>query len=272
MNKIDFAIVISAYHCNPNGDPLDSNRPRMDYNGYGWISDVCLKRKIRNRLYDMGKNILLVSNDHPTDGGYSIKSRLDMQKSLNEYAKKKDPVGYTREACKIWIDVRSFGQVFPLKIPGMGLTQSVRGPISIGCAISLSTVDILDIGIAQSTNLTNDSIEKDTNTLGMKYMIDKAAYVSYGSIYPQLAEVTGFSDEDIEIIKNAMATILENDASSSRPSGSMESRLYWWEHETKIGKASPATVHRSLNIRATDEWPFYETEPENIPGIKLTVY
>ena len=106
-NKIDFAVIVTVDHANPNGDPLNGNRPRTTYAGNGEISDVCIKRKIRNRLQDMGEKIFVQSNDRCNDGYDSLRARADATitdyKSTDEYAQK---------ACKEWIDVRSFGQVF----------------------------------------------------------------------------------------------------------------------------------------------------------------
>lgn len=227
MNKIDFAIVILAQHCNPNGDPLNNNRPRQDYEGHGYITDVCLKHKIRNRLMDFGENILMVENTRVTDGLYSVYARVKEQPSLK---KLKDPDLFYKEVCKIWIDVRTFGQVFAFKDKDTGgVSMGVRGPVSIGDALSLDVIDIIDVGITKSTNLVDtENNQKDSATMGAKYIIDRGVYVAYGSISTQLASLTGFNEKDAGILKNAMATILENDSSSARPSGSMGSQLFWW--------------------------------------------
>ena len=87
MNKIDFAIVITAQLCNPNADPLNGGIPRQDLEGYGYITDVCLKHKIRNRFSDFGESVLVLGNDRVSDGLYSIKSRVDAQQELKEYEK-----------------------------------------------------------------------------------------------------------------------------------------------------------------------------------------
>lgn len=273
MNKIDFAIIISAHHCNPNGDPLNQNQPRTDYDGYGIISDVCLKRKIRNRLQDLGAEILIVPNDRVTDGCMSVKARIDSHESLKNFMKKKDSESFIQESCRIYTDVRYFGQVFAFKPKSGGVSIPVRGPVSIGMARSLQTVDILPVSITKSTNNgtpeDGDEYHKDSTTISTKYIIDRGVYVAYGSIFPQLAEKTGFSDEDADLLKNAMATLLENDASSARPSGSMDSHLYWWTHSSSLGKANSTTVHKSLNISPLDTWPYFSCSPDSIPGINL---
>ena len=90
QNKIDFALVIAVHHANPNGDPLNGNRPRETYEGYGEISDVCLKRKIRNRLMDMGANVFVQSDDRRNDEYHSLKDRADACQALAAATKAKD--------------------------------------------------------------------------------------------------------------------------------------------------------------------------------------
>ncbi len=277
MNKIDFALIISARFCNPNGDPLNLNRPRQDYDGYGYITDVCLKHKIRNRFLDNGENVLIVEDSRVTDGLFSVNARVKAHDSLNDYVKRKDPDGFRNEACRTWLDVRTFGQVFAFKASDkddkhIGVSIPVRGPVSIGEARSLDVIDIIDLGITKSTNLDDaGGRKKDSTTMGCKYVVAHGVYVAYGSIFPQLADLTGFSSADAQILKNSMATIFENDASSSRPSGSMGSQLFWWEHDCSNGRKNSLYVHRSLHIKAIEDFPFYTCEPEHIPGIELSV-
>jgi CRISPR-associated protein Csd2 len=103
QNKIDFAVVLSVKNANPNGDPLNGNRPRADYNGYGEISDVCLKRKIRDRLQDAGLEIFVQSDDRKKDDATSLRDRAD--KALG---KKFGSTETTGLACAKWVDVRAF--------------------------------------------------------------------------------------------------------------------------------------------------------------------
>ena len=112
-NKIDFAVIVSVKNANPNGDPLNGNQPREDYNSYGEISDVCIKRKLRNRLQDMGQAIFVQSDDRRDDGCRSLKDRADACEELKKAIKDKEQ--YAKIACAKWIDVRSFGQVFAFK-------------------------------------------------------------------------------------------------------------------------------------------------------------
>ena len=253
--KIDFIGFITVERSNPNGDPLNGNQPRTDYGSYGEISDVCLKRKLRNRLQDIGEKILVQSNERADDGCDSIRSRVEANPAMDKPFKMKDKEqGRTRifaeEACKAWIDVRSFGQVFALKEAKKqgvdAVSVGVRGPVTLHTAVSLDPVTITGIQITKSVN-NEPGDKKGSDTMGMKYRVDFGVYKFQGSINVQLAEKTGFSEGDAEKIKEALCTIFENDASSARPEGSMEmSRFYWIEHANKNGCAPSANIHRSV--------------------------
>ena len=114
-NKIDFAVLITVEKANPNGDPLGENRPREDFNGHGEISDVCIKRKIRNRLQDMGEEIFVQSNDRCDDGFKSLSERAKGYEALQKALKAKNEEEARKAVCEKWIDVRTFGQVFAFK-------------------------------------------------------------------------------------------------------------------------------------------------------------
>ena len=151
--KIDFTLFISADNANPNGDPLNGNRPRINMDGYGEISDVCIKRKIRNRLQDLGQKIFVQSDDRTDDGYTSLKDRADSCEELKAEMgnkKKADRDVCAAIACKEWMDVRTFGQVFAFK--GSQVSFGVRGPVSIHQAVSLSPIDIISMQITKSVN------------------------------------------------------------------------------------------------------------------------
>lgn len=248
--KIDFAVVINVKNANPNGDPLNGNRPRVNYDGFGELSDVCIKRKIRNRLMQNGKPIFVQSDDNRVDDYRSLRSRAEGVLQGIDTKNEKD---YREAACKQWVDVRSFGQVFAFKGGDeSGVSIGIRGPVSIHPAFSV--VPVLDrvssIQITKSVSGEGDGNKRGSDTMGMKHRVDHGVYVFFGSINPQLAEKTGFSDEDAAAIKEALKTLFRNDASSARPEGSMEVvRMYWWEHNTKIGQYSSAKVHRAVADR-----------------------
>ncbi len=244
-HKIDFAVILSVHNANPNGDPLNGNRPRENYEGFGEISDVCLKRKIRNRLQDMGYTIFVQSDDKKTDAFASLHDRMNGDEALK---KEKDKDVFSRLACEKWMDVRAFGQVFAFKNATLA-SVGVRGPVSVQSAFSVTPVDIDSIQITKSVN-SETSEKRSSDTMGMKHRIPFGLYVFKGSINCQLAENTGFSDEDAEAVHQALITLFENDASSARPEGSMEvNRVYWWRHNCKSGQYSAARVHRSLQVQ-----------------------
>lgn len=274
-HKIDFALVLSVRHANPNGDPLNGNRPRETYEGYGEISDVCLKRKIRNRMMDLGAPVFVQSNDRCIDGCKSLKDRAD---SIPALKKEKDADVYAKVACQTWLDVRSFGQVFAFKNGGEadGVSIGVRGPVSIHPAFSVNPVEISSLQITKSVNGVSGA-KKSSDTMGMKHRVDFGVYTTFGSINCQLAEKTGFTQEDADLIKQALLTLFENDTSSARPDGSMEViRLYWWEHNCKSGQYSSAKVHRCLHVKSTCETPHsaedYEITCDELDGLTPEVY
>lgn len=259
-NKIDFAVVVTVDKANPNGDPLNGNRPRQDFNGHGEISDVAIKRKLRNRLQDDNHAILVQSDERRNDAFRSVRDRVASVPELEKILKnaKGDVDLAEKIACDTWFDVRAFGQVFAFK--GDKLSLGVRGPVSIHAATSVEPVDITSMQITKSVNSTTnakDPSQKTSDTMGMKHRVDFGVYVFYGSINPQLAERTGFSQADAEAIKEALRTLFANDASSARPDGSMEvNKLIWWEHNSKLGQYSSAKVHRTVNVtRVKDDFP-----------------
>ena len=249
QNKIDFVALVSVTRANSNGDPLNGNRPRTDLNGFGEISDVCIKRKIRNRMQDLGKPIFVQSEDRCSDGCGSLSERASAaMKGI------KDREEYARHACETWLDVRTFGQVFAFKgkDDAKGLSCGVRGPVSVHQAASISPVEIESIQITKSVN--GEKKEKGENrasdTMGMKHFVRFGLYQIKGSINVQLAEKTGFTEEDAATVKECLRTLFVNDVSSARPDGSMEVvKVYWWRHNCKEGQYSSAKVHRSLEIR-----------------------
>lgn len=263
--KIDFAVIFKVVNANPNGDPLNGNRPRTIYEGNGEVSDVCIKRKIRNRLMESGKAIFVQSDDNKNDGHGSLKSRADAVlagvKGADEIAKK---------ACETWLDVRAFGQLFAFKATGgkkgkakegeesggddKGVSIGIRGPVSVQSAFSITPVSLTSTQITKSVSSEGDGTKRGSDTMGMKHRVDRGIYTFYGSMNPQLAVKTGFSDNDAAAIKAVLPRLFENDASSARPEGSMEVlKVIWWQHNSASGQVSSAKVHRSLTVNDTDD-------------------
>ena len=270
QNKIDFVALISVTLANANGDPLNGNRPRTDYNGFGEMSDVCIKRKLRNRMQDLGNDIFIQSADRATDG----------YKSLSERAKgvlknEKDADKYAKTACEKWLDVRSFGQVFAFKDGNVSV--GVRGPVSIHQAVSLSPVEIESMQITKSVN-GEPNEKRSSDTMGQKHFVRFGLYKVKGSINVQLAEKTGFTEEDAQTIKECLRTMFVNDASAARPEGSMEVfRLYWFHHNCKDGQYSSGAVHLSVKtvLKDASRMPAstenYEITLEPLPGLEVEI-
>lgn len=279
-NKIDFAVIVTVKNANPNGDPLNGNRPRINYDGYGELSDVCIKRKIRNRLLDDGKSIFVQSDDNRIDDYRSLRARAEGE--LKDALK--DEKIFREKACNKWLDVRAFGQVFAFggsKKKGKaneggadsenesGVSIGIRGPVSVHSAFSISPVSVSSIQITKSVSGEGDGTKRASDTMGMKHRVDHGVYVFYGSINPQLASKTGFSDEDSEAIKQALINLFQNDASSARPEGSMEVyKVYWWKHNSLNGQYSSAKVHRSLKVSVKPE----VTEPKDITDYNIEIH
>ena len=266
-NKIDFVALVTVNMANCNGDPLNGNRPRTDYNGLGEMSDVCIKRKLRNRMQDLGNPIFVQSEDRCDDGMGSLSERASAAlkgiKDREEYAKK---------ACETWLDVRTFGQVFAFK-DAKELSVGVRGPVSIHQAVSVSPVEIESLQITKSVNGEKKET-RSSDTMGMKHFVRFGLYQIKGSINVQLAEKTGFTEEDAETVKECLRTLFVNDASSARPDGSMEVvKLFWWQHNCKEGQYSSARVHRSVHValNETADLPSsvedYTITVDELPGL-----
>lgn len=272
-NKIDFEVLVMVKNANPNGDPLNGNRPRETYDGFGEISDVCIKRKIRNRLQDMGEKIFVQSDERSDDGCKSLADRADNNTIMKKALKDKNKEAYAKAACETWIDVRSFGQVFAFKSDSVSV--GVRGPVSIHSAFSVLPISINSIQITKSVNSeTEKKKKKSSDTMGMKHKVYSALYVIKGSINHQLAEKTGFSHEDAEKIKEALRTLFVNDSSSARPDGSMEvCKIYWWRHNCPMGQYSSAKVHRLITITAKvddpKEFEDYDIQMDSLPNLEL---
>jgi len=268
QNKIDFAVILRVKNANPNGDPLNGNRPRTDYSNFGEMTDVSIKRKIRDRLLerwiadgkqDDGNMIFVQSDDRKADEAKSLRARAE--------AVLGNALGTDKTAslaCAKWIDVRAFGQLFALKSNkkagkkkedgsedegDTGVSIGIRGPVTVQSAFSVEPIDISSVQITKSVSGEGDGTKRGSDTMGMKHRVDHGVYVFYGSMNPQLAERTAFTDTDAEAIKQVLPKLFENDESSARPAGSMEVlKVVWWKHNCKSGQYSSAKVHRTLTV------------------------
>ena len=264
-NRYEFVILFDVENGNPNGDPDAGNMPRQDDDtGHGIITDVCIKRKIRNRMQDLGKPVFVQSEDRCDDGFGSLSERASaVMKGV------KDRTEYAKKACETWLDVRSFGQVFAFK-DAKGLSVGVRGPVSVHQAVSIDPVEIESIQITKSVNgeKKDKGEARASDTMGMKHFIRFGLYMVKGSINVQLAEKTGFTEQDAETVKECLRTLFVNDASAARPDGSMEVvKLFWFQHNCKDGQCSSAKAHNSVKISLNDE----NQTPENFDDYNVMI-
>ncbi|MDP1645740.1 MAG: type I-C CRISPR-associated protein Cas7/Csd2 [Thiobacillus sp.] len=284
QNKIDFAVILRVKNANPNGDPLNGNRPRTDYSNFGEMSDVSIKRKIRDRLIECwvndGKNeddghmIFVQSDDRKADEARSLRERAELVLGKDLGAPKT-----AERACEKWLDVRAFGQLFALKSNkkagkkkedgsdeegDTGVSIGIRGPVTVQSAFSVEPIDISSLQITKSVSGEGDGTKRGSDTMGMKHRVDQGVYRFFGSMNPQLAVKTGFTDADANTIKQVLPKLFENDEAAARPAGSMEVlKVIWWQHSCKAGQYSSAKVHRTLTVNANGSY-----ELANLDGLK----
>ncbi len=289
QNKIDFAVILRVKNANPNGDPLNGNRPRTDYSNFGEMTDVSIKRKIRDRLLerwiadgkkDDGNMIFVQSDDRKADDAKSLRGRAEAV-----LGNKLGSDQTTKLACEKWFDVRAFGQLFALKSNkkagkkkedgsddegDTGVSIGIRGPVTVQSAFSVEPIDITSTQITKSVSGEGDGAKRGSDTMGIKHRVDQGVYVFFGSMNPQLAERTIFSAADAEAIKQVLPKLFENDESSARPAGSMEVlKVIWWKHNCKSGQYSSAKVHRTLTVNSDGSYILGSLEnlvPEEING------
>lgn len=257
-HKVDFIVTIQVKDANPNGDPLNGNYPRTDLEGLGIMSDVSIKRKIRNRMQDMDQDIFVKSNDRIDDGFRSLQKRYQ---NIFKSSDMDDEI--YRRACEKWLDVRTFGQVITFDKKSIG----IRGPVSINMAKSLSTVNITSMQITRSTNgmKAEGGASKSRDTMGTKPFVEYGVYLIKGSINAYFAEKTGFSKADADVLKESLRTLFENDSSSARPEGSMDVKeIFWFTHPSKLGVISSSKVFDILTYKELDSFDVHSYEDYQI--------
>ena len=177
---------------------------------------------------------------------------LKRREQLQAEEEKRAPRNLSSFDYLVGIDDFSRMGCFRFKKEKNGVSVGVRGPVSIHQALSLSPVEVESLQITKSVN-GEPGEKRASDTMGMKHFVRFGLYEIKGSINVQLAEKTGFSQEDAQVVKECLRTLFVNDASSARPEGSMEVvKLYWWEHNCKDGQYSSAKVHRSVHVTAKD--------------------
>ena len=250
MNKIDFILLFDATDANPNGDPDGGNMPRIDAEtGHGIVTDVCIKRKIRNYVQ------LTRKNTPPYEIYVKEKAVLTEQqaKAYAAVGKEKGIPAARDWMCKNFYDIRTFGAVMGLKENNCG---QVRGPVQISFARSVTPVAQLEYAITRCAVATAKEAEAqggDNRTMGRKFTVPYGLYVAKGTVNPFLAEQTGFGEEDLKLLIEALTHMFDFDASAARPAGSMAVRkLILFHHESELGNAPAHKLYECLDIKLKD--------------------
>jgi len=265
-NRYDFALIFDVRDGNPNGDPDAGNLPRLDAeSGHGLVTDVSLKRKIRNfvglvkgeqppyEIYIKEKAILNQTHERAyvaVGAGDALKGEDKKRKGGG------DTVDQARKwMCANFFDVRTFGAVMST---GVNCGQ-VRGPVQLTFARSVDPVVALEHSITRMAVATEAEAEKqqgDNRTMGRKHTVPYGVYVAHGFVSSFLAKQTGFGGEDLELLWQALTQMFEHDRSAAR--GEMSTRgLYVFKHESELGNAPAYALFDQLKVtrKAGDSVP-----------------
>lgn len=250
-NRYDFVMLFDVENGNPNGDPDAGNAPRVDAeSGYGYITDVCLKRKIRNYVELVkegaeGYNIL-IKPDKSLNIKFTEAYEAEGLTTKNK-GKNPDDVKKAREyMCKNYFDVRTFGAVMSTGDDPCGI---VRGPVQINFARSISPVNIQDVTITRQARTTEERKETGETEMGRKSVIPYALYRAEGYVSAALAnKSTDLSEEDVELLWNAIINMFENDHSAARGKMCMR-KLYVFKHNNILGSCPSHILFDKISVR-----------------------
>lgn len=252
-NRYDFVILFDVTDGNPNGDPDAGNLPRVDAEtGMGLVTDVCLKRKVRNYVQ------LVKESKRPYD--IFIKERAVLNRFIDESyeqdeVKIKEKPGDKTEAARKWMcanyyDIRTFGAVLSI---GKNAGQ-VRGPVQLTFGRSIDPVVALEHSITRMAVATENEAEKqggDNRTMGRKFTVPYGLYCSKGFISASLAAQTGFNEEDLDLFWNALKFMFDHDHSAAR--GMMSTRkLIVFRHSSAMGNTHAYQLFDSIKIERKD--------------------
>ncbi len=253
INRYEFVLLFDVENGNPNGDPDAGNTPRVDpETGHGLVTDVCLKRKIRNhvalakegregfQIYIQEKSILNDTNEKAYKA-YELKPESKKLPKNIEDAQK-----ITGWMCTNFFDIRAFGAVMTTDVN----CGQVRGPVQIAFAKSVEPIFAQEISITRMAVTTKAEAEKqqgDNRTMGRKHIVPYGLYVAHGFVSAPLAEKTGFSEDDLTLLWESLANMFEHDRSAAR--GMMSSRkLFVFKHDNKMGNAPAHKLFDLINI------------------------
>ena len=255
-NRYDFMYLFDVINGNPNGDPDADNAPRMDpETGYGYVTDVCLKRKVRNYV-DTVKNgaegyNILIKSDLPLNNKF--RAAYEHENLPVDVTKKGTNPTVEQQArqfmCRNYYDVRMFGAVMSTGTNSCGI---VRGPVQFSFSNSVSPIFINHVSITRQAKTDEERAAKGETEMGAKQIIPYGLYVMHGHISAALAnKTTNISDTDVELLWQALLYMFEEDRSASRPE--MECRgLYIFKHDSVLGNARFADLEKKISIKMKD--------------------
>ena len=259
-NRYDFVFFFDVKNGNPNGDPDAGNMPRIDPDtSRGIVSDVCLKRKIRNYVDlvkgeeiddpdvaegELGYKIYVQEAAVLNDRNRKAYVHYDMKPASKKLPKaKEDQIKVTKFMCDNFFDIRAFGAVMTTDVN----CGQVRGPIQLCFAESVDPVLPLEMSITRMA-VTNEKDAEKEKTMGRKQYVPYGLYRAEGFISAALAEKTGFSQEDLDLFFEALMNMFENDRSAAR--GLMASRkLFAFKHESKLGNAPAHKLFDAVSVK-----------------------
>lgn len=245
-NRYEFVILFDVENGNPNGDPDAGNMPRIDpETGYGLVTDVCLKRKIRNYVEaakegETGYRIYVKDGVPLNRSDAEACAHVEVDPAKLKDAKKKDEnldIKIRDFMCKNFYDIRTFGAVMTTFVKGALNCGQVRGPVQLGFARSVDPIVPQEVTITRVAITTEADAEKKGTEMGRKYIVPYGLYRAEGFVSANLArKVTGFSDEDLALLWQAILNMFELDHSAAR--GKMAVRkLIVFRHDSELGNA-----------------------------------
>lgn len=263
MNRYDFLFLFDCQDANPNGDPDAGNLPRLDVEtSQGLVTDVCLKRKIRNFISQTTDQRIYfvegaVHNNQHKEAYDAIGEKPD--KKVKPTVKDKA----TAWMCENYYDVRTFGAVMSTEIN----CGQVRGPIQLSFARSIDPIVSSEHAITRTSVTNEKDIEKE-RTMGRKFTVPYGLYKAQGFVNPFLAQQTGFSADDLELLLTALENAFQFDQSAARPAGSMTPRaLIVFEHDSALGNAPS---HKLFELVTVTKKPGVEV-PRAFSDYDLTI-
>lgn len=249
-NRYEFVMFFDVENGNPNGDPDAGNAPRIDpETNYGFVTDVCIKRKIRNyvELVKEGEERfnILVKPDKSLNSKFTAAYNEIGLKTGNKGKNPDDVKAARKYMCDNYFDVRTFGFVMSTGDDPCGI---VRGPVQINFARSISPVSYQEISITRQAKTTEDRMSAGETEMGRKSFIPYALYRAEGYVSAALAQkVTGFDDDDLELLWQAIINMFENDHSAAR--GKMTLRkLFVFKHDSVIGNAPSGVLFDKITV------------------------